>query len=263
MSGHSKWATIRRDKEHNDSKKGATFTKFSKDISSATKQGGGDPEMNALLAATIIKAKAANMPNDKIQKAIDRGAGISKSGQTISSFSYDAYGPGDVGIVIDGSTDNKNRTVSEIKMILDRNGGHFVEGGAVSWLFESKGYIQLLWETEEATKNRNSSKWNNEKGFHKLDKSTWELFQLEVIDQEGVIDIEEDEFGINLYLTPDSVGRVRSFLESKNIDVEDADIIKVPKASITVSDEDEKKVMDLVLKLRDNDDVENVWNTLE
>ena len=262
MSGHSKWATIKRDKESNDSKKGAIFTKISKDITAAAKHAGGDIGLNTLLAAAVNKAKNANMPNNKIQKAIDKGLGISKSGLTIASLIYEAYGPLDVGLIIDVSTDNRNRTLSEIKLILDRNGGRFVEGGAVVWLFDSKGFIRLNFETLDEEKERLSLKWNTDKEEKRLSLSNWQEIQLEIMDIEGLLDIEEDDQGVSIYTTPDSLGKIKMYFDANNFLVEDSDILKLPKNPLDVPEDVKIRIFDLVTKLKDNDDVENVWTAL-
>ena len=262
MSGHSKWATIKRDKESNDSKKGAVFTKFSKDISSCAKAGGGDIALNANLATTVAKAKAANMPNDKIQKAIDKGTGLSKSGLIIHSLSYEAYGPGEIGIIIDVSTDNKNRTLSEIKLIIERNGGRFVEGGAVSWLFESKGYVRLEFGNTEEQDINASSKWNKDNSPKKINKSNWEELELNIMDIQGVLDIEEDDDGVSIYVEPDGLGKVRNFFEEKNLLIDDSEIMKLAKTPVEVTDEIRARNLEISSKLKDNDDVEYVWLAL-
>jgi YebC/PmpR family DNA-binding regulatory protein len=262
MSGHSKWATIRRDKESNDNKKGAAFTKLSKDISLASKAGGIDPSTNSALSIAIAKAKEANMPNDKIQKAIDRGTGINKSGAVIHKVVYEAYGPGDVGLIIDAATDNKNRTVGEVRTIIEKNGGRFVEGGAVSWLFESKGWIFLPFENAEEKKKRENSKWGDKNEARKIAKDIWEEFELELIENDGILDIQEDENGINIYTTPENLGNIRKYIEQKNVVIDDAYIVKKAKTEVDASDEIKEKIANLVSKLEDYDDVEDVWVAL-
>lgn len=263
MSGHSKWATIRRDKGLNDSKKGALFTKLSKDISIASKAGGGDPNMNATLASAIAKAKVANMPNDKIQKAIDRGIGVTKSGITLSELSYEGYAPGDVGLIIDASTDNKNRTIGEIKSMLEKNGGRFAEGGSVSWNFDTKGYIYIPFETSEEKDKRESLKWGNKDEKQKLIKEDAEGLELELMDQEGVMDINNDQEGMEIYTAPDSVGKLRKFIEDeKNIFVDDSDILKISKTPVEVDDETRERIESLIEKLEEHDDVQKVSSAL-
>lgn len=262
MSGHSKWATIKRDKESNDSKKGAVFTKLSKDISSAAKLGGGDPASNATLSIIISKAKAVNMPNDKIQKAIDRGLGVNKSGLIIQDVSYEAYTPGEVGIIIDASTDNRNRTIAEVKTIVEKAGGRLVEGGAVSWLFETKGYIFLKFESDEEKKKRESLKWGEKIDRVKLNKEGLDDFQLDIMDQQGLLDIIEEYGGVSIYTLPENLNAIKIYIEEKNIEVEESEIIKKAKTEVNVDSETQERISALVSRLEEHDDVSDVWVAL-
>jgi YebC/PmpR family DNA-binding regulatory protein len=264
MSGHSKWATIKRDKEANDAKKGALFTKFSKDITIAAKAGGGDIATNSTLALAISKAKSANMSNDKIQRAIDKGLGVTKAGTILNDISYEAYGPGDVAMIIDVSTDNKNRTLGDVKSMVEKSGGRFVEGGAVSWLFESKGWIYLVYETEEEEKKRENIKWGDKSEVkHKINKSNWPDLELEIMDQEGVLDIVEEENGISIYTTAETFGTIKKFLDAKNLLIEESEIMKKAKTTVEINGEDQEKISNLVSKLEDYDDVSDVWLALQ
>lgn len=262
MSGHSKWATIKRDKALNDSKKGATFTKFSKDISISSKAGGGDPATNAALFAAIAKAKSANMPNDKIQKAIDKGTGVSKSGLTIHSLSYEAYGPGDIAVIIDASTDNKNRTNGEIKSTIEKNGGRFVEGGTVAWLFETKGMIFIPFETSEERKKREGAKWGAKEELIKLDLDKYDDFELFSMELDGVLDIQKDNDGVTIMTSPELTGKVRKSIEENGTYVDDSEIIKSVKNPVDADDATVERLKQFVERLEDNDDVENIWTAL-
>ena len=141
MSGHSKWSTIKHKKAATDAKRGKLFTKLSKEIIVAAKQGGGDPEMNFRLRMAIQIAKDANMPADNIDRAVKKGAGSGSEGDTMAEITYEGYGPGGVGIMLETLTDNKNRTVSDIRSTFTRAGGNMAESGSVAWQFEQKGVI--------------------------------------------------------------------------------------------------------------------------
>src|ERR1700694_908171 len=140
MSGHSKWHSIKHKKGATDAKRGKLFTKFIKEITVAARAGGGDPDANARLRKAILDAKAGNMPNDTIDRAVRRGTGA-EEGVTYDEITYEGYGPGGVAMLIEAMTDNRNRTVAEIRHIFSKNGGHFAAAGAVAWMFEKKGYI--------------------------------------------------------------------------------------------------------------------------
>src|SRR5256714_15634874 len=142
MSGHSKWATIKHKKGALDAKRGKIFTRLIKEISMAAKNGGGDPDSNPRLRTAIAAAKAENMPADNIKRAIQRGTG-ELPGATYEEFSLEGYGPGGVAVLIDINTDNRNRTVSEIRHVFGKNGGNMAEAGAVSWMFHKKGEIVI------------------------------------------------------------------------------------------------------------------------
>ncbi|MEI7603662.1 MAG: YebC/PmpR family DNA-binding transcriptional regulator [bacterium] len=263
MSGHSKWDTIHRDKAINDSKKGAAFTKLSKEITIAAKVGGGDTAANATLYTAVTKAKALNMSNDKIQRAIDKGTGVTRSGIAMNQVSYEAYGPGEVGMIIDAATENNNRTFSEVKSIVEKAGGRIVEGGAVSWFFESKGWLYIPFENEEEKKKRENQKWGAKDDAIKLSKTKWEEFELELMDQDGVFDIQPDDLGITVYTSPESVGKIRKFVEENKIYVDDSEVIKKSKNEVNVDDDVVlEKMQQLIEKLEDNDDVEKVWTAI-
>jgi YebC/PmpR family DNA-binding regulatory protein len=140
MSGHSKWHSIKHKKGATDAKRGKLFTKFIKEITVAARTGGGDPDANARLRKAILDAKAGNMPNDTIDRAVRRGTGA-EEGVTYDEITYEGYGPGGVAMLIEAMTDNRNRTVAEIRHIFSKNGGNLGESGSVGWLFEKKGYI--------------------------------------------------------------------------------------------------------------------------
>src|SRR5881227_2424800 len=140
MSGHSKWHSIKHKKGATDAKRGKLFTKFIKEITVAARTGGGDPDSNARLRKAILDAKAGNMPNDTIDRAIRRGTGA-EEGVTYDEITYEGYGPGGVAVMVDSMTDNRNRTVAEIRHIFSKNGGNLGTTGVVNWMFERKGYI--------------------------------------------------------------------------------------------------------------------------
>ena len=143
MSGHSKWSTIKHKKAANDAKKGKVFSKLSTQITHAARQGGGDPEMNPNLRLYIDKAKSAGFPVDRIEKAISKGTGEGSDGVTFEEATYEGFGPGGIQILVDTLTDNKNRTVSDLRKLFEEIGGNLGEGGSVSWNFEPKGLIVI------------------------------------------------------------------------------------------------------------------------
>src|SRR5437660_9436763 len=168
MSGHSKWHSIKHKKGATDAKRGKLFTKFIKEITVAARTGGGDPDSNARLRKAILDAKAGNMPNDTIDRAIRRGTGA-EEGVSYDEITYEGYGPGGVAVMVDSMTDNRNRTVAEIRHIFSKNGGNLATAGAVGWIFEKEGYIIV----------------------GKSAKSEDELF--EIVTDAGAADLRDDE----------------------------------------------------------------------
>ena len=233
MSGHSKWSTIKRKKGAADAKRGAIFTRLSKDITLAARDLGGNPDMNPSLRLAIKKAKSSNMPIANIERAIKKGTG-DLPGIKYDDIIYECYGPSGVAIILECLTDNKKRTVSEIKNILSKNGGNLGESGCVNWMFEKKGTITIL----------------------KNDISEDKLFDLEIEDFEV-----SDEHYI-LTTTPDNFGSVSNSLEKFNINIE-GEVGLVPKNTVEISSSSSSKVLNLMEQLDDHDDIQKVHSNFE
>ncbi len=229
MAGHSKWSTIKRQKGANDAKRGALFTKLGNQIAIAAR-GGADPDMNPSLAVAIEKAKSANMPNANIQRAIDRVS--DKSAAAIEEITYEGYGPGGVGIIIETATDNRNRTYPEVRTTLTKNGGTIADVGSVMFQFERKGVIRVEASGEDAL--------------------------LAVLDA-GADDAVEEDGEIIVYTDQKELMPVRSRLVGGGLKVQDAELQYIASNQVEVGDEDTaRKVLKLLDALDDLDDVINV-----
>jgi YebC/PmpR family DNA-binding regulatory protein len=232
MSGHSKWATIKRAKGAADAKRGVLFTKLAKNISVAVRTGGGtDPLFNFKLRMAIDKAKAAAMPNDNIDRAIKRGSGEGK--EAIENVVCEGYGPGSSAIIVEAITDNKNRTTNNIRLIFDRNGGKMGGQGNVAWMFESKG--QILVEKQPGS-----------------DELSLELIDL------GVEDVKESDEGLEIYTLPLDLEKIKKHIEGKGIKVLSAEVIMRPQQSVQLSENDAADLQKLVDLLSEDEDVINV-----
>ncbi|MDD5731384.1 MAG: YebC/PmpR family DNA-binding transcriptional regulator [Patescibacteria group bacterium] len=240
MSGHSKWHNIQARKGKQDTKRANTFTKIARGITTAAREGGGDPNMNFKLRIAVDKAKAVSMPKEGIERAINKGTGAG-GGVAMSAVSYEAKGPGNIDIIIDCLTDSKNRTAPEIKHILSKNNGVLGAPGSVSWNFEQKGYIE-------------SRIMNQESREEKI---------LEIMDIDGVEDVEDMEDTFNIYTKPKELNSVAKGLESKGFKIEKAELIMDPKNTVKLDEEKSAQAMRLLELLDDYDDTENVWTNLE
>ena len=233
MSGHSKWATTKRQKAVVDAKRGALFTKIGNQIAIAARQG-TDPSMNPSLAMVLDKARHANMPKANIERAIARAA--DKSAAALIEEVYEAYGPGGVGIVIEVATDNKNRTMPEVRHTLDKNGGRMADPGSVMFQFERKGVIVI-----------------SEKGEDAL------MSALEA----GAEDASEEDDGTEIITTASDLMKVRDQLKSNNLTVTSAELQYVPTTYVPVEGETEEKLNKLLNAIDDLDDVTNVYTNAE
>ncbi|MBX4191265.1 MAG: YebC/PmpR family DNA-binding transcriptional regulator [Candidatus Doudnabacteria bacterium] len=233
MSGHSKWATIKRAKAITDAKKGKAFTKTAKNITVAVQTGGGsDPSFNFQLRMAIEKAKEVGMPKDNIERAIKRGTGEGK--EAITSVTYEAYGPAGSAFIVEAITDNSNRTLQSVRNTLTKHGGRLGEQGSVAWMFESKGQILI----------------EKQPGIEDL--------PLELIDQ-GVEDVKESEEGLEIYTLPIDLEKIKKYLEGKKLKIASAELIMKPNQSVELPSEEEKtKIQTLIDALNDDDDVVNV-----
>ncbi len=233
MSGHSKWATIKRQKGLNDAKRGAVFTKLGNQIAIAAR-GGTDPTLNSNLAMVIEKAKAANMPVANIERAIKRVA--DKSASQLEEVVYEAYGPGGVGIIIEAATDNRNRTFPEIKTILSKNGGNIAEPGSVAFQFNRKGVVHIQASGEDAL-----------------------LIVLDCSAEDG----EEQTGEIVAYTDAKSLAAVSAKLKDAGLKFDSAELQYVPSSQIEIPEEKQEKVLKVLELLEDHDDVLNVYTNME
>lgn len=236
MAGHSKWAQIKHKKAHADAKKGRVFTKIVKEISVAARLGGGDPEGNPRLRLAIEKAKEVNMPSDNIKRAIMKGTG-ELPGVSYEEYSYEGYGPGGVAVLIEVLTDNKNRTVSELRYLMSKHGGSLGEAGCVAWMFEKKGYILV------------------EKG--KVDEDSLMSVALDAGAEDMRNDPKEDNYEI--ITRPEDLNPVKSAIESAGIPVSLAEITMLPKSYVSLDEKNSEQMMRLMEVLEDHDDVQNVY----
>ncbi len=236
MSGHSKWSTIKRQKGVNDAKRGAVFTKMAMAIAIATKEGGGgDPTSNFKLRLVMDNARAVNMPKDNIQRAIDRGLGKG-GGASLETIVYEGYAPGKVALVIETATDNRNRTLPDVRGTLEKSGGTFASPGAVSWMFADVGLITVMVGS----------------------KTFDEVFEIAV--DAGADDVEDLNDVVEVYTKNSELEKVRTVLVAKGLDVTGAELTKKPTTVVKIEDaEQAQKVLNLIEKLEDLDDVVKVY----
>jgi len=232
MSGHSKWHSIKHKKGALDAKRGKLFTKFIKEITVAARSGGGDPDANARLRKAINDAKAGNMPNDTIDRAIRRGTG--EEGVNYEEITYEGYGPGGVALMVQSMTDNRNRTVAEIRHIFSKNGGNLGESGSVGWMFEKKGYIVV----------------------EKSAKSEEELFELAI--DAGADDLRDDEDNFEIITSPDAFDTVLTAVKQAGVEPQVAEVEMVPQNYIKLEGADARQMLKLIEALEDHDDVQKV-----
>jgi YebC/PmpR family DNA-binding regulatory protein len=235
MSGHSKWSTIKRKKGAADAKRGALFGKLSKAITVAAREGGGDPEMNPALGLAVQKAREANMPNDNIQRAIDKGTGAGADAATIERITYEGYAPGGVAVMVEVLTDNRNRAASDVRYIFSKNGGKLGTSGSVSYLFERKGVV-LIPKSE-------------------VDED--ELMELAL--EAGAEDVEVSESDYRVVTAPEDFATVRESLKEAGIAFENAEITMQPQNSIDLDASTAKQTLRMMDALEDNDDVQEVY----
>lgn len=234
MSGHSKWATIKRAKEAKDAKKGAVFTKIGNNITIAAKKG-GDPEMNFALRIAIDKAKGGNMPKENIERAIKRGTG-ELGGAQVEELTYEGFGPAKSAFIIETLTDNKNRTAAEIRHIFAKHNGSL---GSVAWNFSRQGVVRIT----------------------KDNAPDDEGFELELIDA-SADDIQREEEGITILTSIENLQKLKNFLDSKNIKTESAEIEYIAKEEKQVSDDDKAKIKKFIEDLDENEDVNNYYTNI-
>jgi YebC/PmpR family DNA-binding regulatory protein len=235
MSGHSKWSTIKRKKGAIDAKRGKIFTKIIKEITLAARIGGGDPEANARLRQAVAAAKEENMPKDNIERAIKKGTGTGADAVIYEEFTYEGYGPGGAAVLVEVMTDNKNRTVAEIRHIFSKHGGNLGENGCVSWIFEKKGSILL---------DKNAV---NED----------ELMELAL--EAGAQDVREEENELEIITDPASFEGVKNAIDQRKVKYIEAKISLIPQTTVKLEEGKAEQMLKLMEKLEDNDDVQNVY----
>ncbi len=236
MSGHNKWSTIKHKKARTDEKKGKEYTKLAKEIIIAARAGGGDPDSNSKLKLAIQNAKAINMPNDNIQRAIKRGTGELDS-DAIEELTYEGYAPGGVAVMLAIATDNRNRTAADIRHLFAKHNGNLGESGCVSYMFERVGLLSIS------------------RGDLKMDTDEFMMLALDA----GADDVREEGDVIEVVTSPDSFMAVKEALE-KGVQFDEADIILSPNNTVDINDEAlAAKVLKLIDVLEDHDDVQNVY----
>ena len=241
MSGHSKWATTKHRKAAQDAKRSALFSKLSRNITVAAKEGGDpNPENNASLAAAIEKAKGYSLPKDKIKTAIDKAFGSGKDAANYETVQYEGYGPAGVAIFCEALTDNRNRTAADLRHYFDKNGGNLGAMGCVAFLFNQKGVIDISLEDKDA----------DEAMMDALDA--------------GAEDFDASEDAAEVTTDPENYSAVVKALEEKGYEILSDDLAMVPMTTTRLTDPDQLKQMGKLLdSLEDNDDVQNVWHSLE
>lgn len=233
MSGHNKWSTIKHKKGAADAKRGKIFTKIIKEISVAAKLGGGDPAANPRLRTAIDKAKGENMPKDNIERAIKKGAG-GMEGVNYEEINYEGYGPGGVAVLVEVLTDNRNRTVSDVRSIFTKSNGNMGETGCVSWIFDKKGLILFPKNVD----------------FDKLFEAAIEA---------GADDVAEQDEQFEVTTDPSSFIEVRDALTAAGFTFESAEITMIPQTQVKLEGKQAESMLKMMDKLEDNDDVQNVY----
>jgi YebC/PmpR family DNA-binding regulatory protein len=234
MSGHSKWATIKRKKAITDGKRGKMFTQIIKEITIAARMGGGDQKSNPRLRLAIEKAKGANMPADNIKRGIQKGTG-ELPGVAYEDMTYEGYGPGGVALLIESVTDNKNRTVSEIRHMLERHSGKLGASNSVAWMFHRRGVI------------------------HVAGASSDEESLFGIILEAGADDMKTEDDVYEIITSPEKLETVKQALDARGIKIEDAEILRIPENTVKVLGKDAEQVLKLMEALEDHDDVQHVF----
>ncbi len=234
MSGHSKWHSIKHKKAAADAKRGKVFTRLIKEITVAARIGGSDIDGNPRLRTAVAAAKAANMPADNIKRAIQKGTG-ELPGVAYEEITYEGYGPGGVAILLNTMTDNRNRTVGEIRHVFSKYNGNLGENGCVAWMFDRKGYFVVPGDQ----------------------KSEEELF--EIIIEAGAEDLKEDDDSFEITCPPESFEEVKEALENAGLTLDVAEISMIPQNTVKVTGNDARNLLKLMDFLEDHDDVQNVY----
>lgn len=238
MSGHSKWSQIKRQKGANDAKRGQLFTRLGREIAIAAKEGGGDANANFRLRLAVQRARESNMPADNIDRAIKRGIGGGDGGD-LEEITYEGYGPGGAAVIVQVMTDNRNRTVGEVRNVLSRNGGNLGESGSVAWQFDDRGVITVALDGHDA-----------------------EDLELAAIDA-GAVDVSADGDQLEVQTEPGDMDRVRQALEAQRVAIVNAERALVAKTTIALDSKQAAQMLRLVDKLEELDDVQKVYSNVE
>ena len=238
MSGHSKWHTIKHKKGALDAKRGKVFTKLIREMTIAARIGGGDPVTNPRLRTVVDKAKAANMPADNVKRAIQKGTG-DLEGVSYEDFTMEGYGPGGVAVLVEGTTDNRNRAVSEIRHIFSKHNGNMGTAGCVSYLFTQKGYIAI--SAEKTTEDK----------------------LMEIALEAGADDIQSSPEGFEIYTTPQAHDAVLKAVKDAGIEPDDSEIGKYAENLIALDTGKAAQMVKLIDAMEDSDDVNNVWTNFD
>lgn len=233
MAGHSKWANIKHRKEKEDARRGKVFTKIARQITVAVREGGADLNANFRLRVAVEQARAVNMPNDNIERAVKRGTG-ELAGESFEEMTYEGYGPGGVAILLEVTTDNRNRTAGDVRHLFSKHGGNLGESGCVAWMFEPKGIIQVP---------------------NSVDEETVTLAAIEA----GAQDIESEDEAHRITTARDELIAVREALEAANISVSDASVEMVPTTTVDLAEAEAKRLVALIDALEDHDDIQQVY----
>jgi YebC/PmpR family DNA-binding regulatory protein len=238
MSGHSKWSKIKHQKGVDDIKRGNLFTKLTREIIIAAREGGGSPEGNFRLRLAVQRARDSNMPMDNIDRAIKKGTG-ELGGGSLAEIVLEGYGPSGIAILVNALSDNRNRTIQEVRSTFTRHGGSLGESGCVSWLFESKGVITIKTENIDADE-----------------------LALAAIDA-GAEDVKIESGYVEVYTVPDQLEKVRQALEKNKVKIETSELVKEPKSLIKLDEKSGLQAMKLLEKLEEIDDVQNVYSNAD
>ncbi len=240
MAGHSKWSNIKHRKGKQDAVRGKIFTKISKEIFAAVKNGGDDPATNARLRSALIKARAANMPNDNIERTVKKASG-DMDGIVYEEITYEGYGPGGVAVLVEALTDNKNRSAAEVRLAFNKNNGNLGESGCVSYMFDRKGLLIV----KRAATNMSEDE-----------------LMLEAIEA-GAEELDTTEEAFEITTAPEEFETVKDVLEGQGLQFETAEVTMIPQTTTSLDEEEAEKMLKLIDMLEDNDDVQNVYHNFD
>ncbi|MCL5289551.1 MAG: YebC/PmpR family DNA-binding transcriptional regulator [Eubacteriales bacterium] len=240
MSGHSKWSTIKRKKAKVDAQRGKIFTRLAREIIIAARQGGSDPESNIRLKAAVLRAKEANIPNENISRAIQKGAG-EVDGANYEEITYEGYGPGGVAVLLEIMTDNRNRTAGEIRYLFSRNGGSLGESGCVAWMFQKKGLIVV------------------DKSVNTVDGDELMLLSLDA----GAEDFKEEDDSYEIVMEPGDLSGLKEVLLKAGVKVAVAEVTMLPQSTVKIGGQEAEQMLKLVDAMEEHDDVQEVYANFE